>query len=313
MPARVETPRLCFVLAPAFHGATILSLLLNNSSEISALGDTNPSREIEQRCSCGEPVLACEFWGTIAARAGADRFAELSLLLPTLPSSLQRRHVELRLRRLRGGSAAEFVSRAVGRAIDEAARAQWRFGRDPGGWLDTWHRFYASVAELQGTSLVVDGEKNVLKAALLSRATRPDPSVAAVHLVRDPRGYVNSWRRHYGAKDLCGLARFWARSHRRAEQLASLPRYCRVRYEDLASSPNEEISSLFRVLGVKVEQVVGPPRRAEKHHLIGNIMLSDFAGQVALDERWRTDLSQSEQRDVLRSAGDLAAAYGYLE
>jgi hypothetical protein len=33
---------------------------------------------------------------------------------------------------------------------------------------------------------------------------------------------------------------------------------------------------------------------------------------VRLDERWRTELSDAEQRTVLGYAGDLAARFGYV-
>ena len=34
--------RVAFVVCPSFHGATLLALLLNNHSQISALGDMLP-------------------------------------------------------------------------------------------------------------------------------------------------------------------------------------------------------------------------------------------------------------------------------
>ena len=153
----------------------------------------------------------------------------------------------------------------------------------------------------------------MLKAALIANARQFNSDVSIVHLVRDPRGFVNSWRRHYGLDDVRSLAKFWRKSHQRAERLSALPRYRRVRYEDLAAAPDEEVRLLLSTLGVRHESLVGPPKSPEKHHLIGNIMLTEFQGRIVLDKRWRVDMNPEEQRNVLREAGQLAVNYGYVE
>ena len=41
-----------FVLSPSYHGATLLSKLLNAHPEVTALGDTYPSNQFDQICGC---------------------------------------------------------------------------------------------------------------------------------------------------------------------------------------------------------------------------------------------------------------------
>src|SRR5918911_1327506 len=57
--------RVAFVVCPPFHGATLLALLLNNHSQISALGDMLPLRDRNQLCACGQPSRKCDFWSTV--------------------------------------------------------------------------------------------------------------------------------------------------------------------------------------------------------------------------------------------------------
>jgi len=72
------------------------------------------------------------------------------------------------------------------------------------------------------------------------------------------------------------------------------------------------MNALFDFFGVDSAAVCHPPRDARKNHIIGNRMLRTFDGQLRLDARWRTELGPDEQADVLRGAGRVAAAYGYV-
>lgn len=309
----VERPTLCFVVTYAFHGATLLSLLLNNHSRISALGDTNPSREFDQGCPCGEHVSTCPFWQTVAGRTRADRFARLDTMLPLLPWPLENNRLEGRAVPLsRLPALNRILGRAAARAFDVALPVLWRSGHRPvESYVDVWRSFYATVRELHGTTLVVDGMKSSRKAALLARELGGEFDVRVIHLVRDPRGFVNSWWRHHGrSDDARTLAWRWTDVHSRNEQLASVAPYRLVRYSDLAADPEGVIGSLLEFLGVPGERVVDSPRYAHKHHLIGNNMLVSFDGVVNPDERWRAELTSEEQQTILRVAGTSAERYG---
>lgn len=74
-----------FVLCPGFQGATLISLILNNHSQLFALGDTNPTRRYDQRCACGERVSLCNFWQGLRRHADTDRFKSYENMLPIYP------------------------------------------------------------------------------------------------------------------------------------------------------------------------------------------------------------------------------------
>jgi Sulfotransferase family len=306
--------RVAFVVCPSFHGATLLALLLNNHSRVSALGDTLPHRGAGHICACGELVDECSFWQTVSAGLDASRFANLPRLLPILPWPLGRRLVEGSVVHLSGSSRVNRAAgRVAGKLVDVGAPAVWRVRPTlVSDFTAVCRSFYRFVLDMHGTSLFVDGKKNSRRAALLARELQPTADVRIVHLVRDPRGFASSYRAHVGAS-LRESAWLWSELHRRMESLRELAPYSRLRYEDLCSDPDTELRRLFDFLRLAPEPVVTPPKYPEKHHLTGNNMLRRFDGRIELDTRWQAELNLSEQRTVLDCAGEFAKRMGYEE
>jgi Sulfotransferase family len=306
-----QPDRLGFVVCPSYHGATLLALLLNNHSRLSTLGDTVPTRTYDQICACGKKVSECEFWQMVARELEADRFAHLSSLIPILPWPLERHSLEGAGMRI---TTSAPVDRAVGRlataSADAVLPAVWRLhGRSLDEYVALYNRFYGLIARLHGTSTFVDGSKSWRKVALL--APRLGREARVLHLVRDPRGFLASWRRNLGDDDPRAVVWQWVDLHLPMSRLARVVPYRVLRYEDLCADPQGEMAKVFEFLGVEPESVVGPPKFPEKHHLMGNAMLFAFDGEVRLDERWRDELSQAEQAEALRHAGALAERFGY--
>lgn len=304
-------PRSAFVICPSYHGATLLSLLLNNHSQLSALGDTNPIRAYNSVCACGHNFSTCSFWRTVEARLELGRFSHLDTLLPVLPPYPW----PLSAHRPLEGRADDALIRVAGRSLtqlyDALLRISWhRRSREVAEYLRMWERFYSLVAELNETSVVVDGSKTVRKIGLVARQVGAS-NIRVVHLIRDPRAFIGSWRRYHGDVDVRSLSWIWADCHRYIEARCARVPYLRVRYEDLARRPEQELEMIFEFLEVGSEPVVGPPRFPEKHHVVGNVNALRFDGSVKVDERWRAELTPIEQADVLRYAGEIASKYDY--
>lgn len=304
--------RIVFVVCPSYHGATLLALLLNNHSQVTALGDTLPHRGAEHVCACGELVDQCSFWEAVSRGLDTSRFAGSPLLLPILPWPLTRRQLEgSALNLSRSGRINRAAGRVAGRVVDWGAPAAWRLRPEVvEHFAELYRSFYRLVLDAHGTSLFVDGSKSWRRTAVLTRALQPEADIKVVHLVRDPRGFALSSRSHSGAP-LQESGWLWADLHRRLESLRGLAPYCSMRYEDLCSDPAAELRRLFDFLQVAPEPVVTAPKYPQKHHLIGNNMLRSFDGEVKLDTRWRTELTGTEQRTVLHSAGEFARRMGY--
>jgi hypothetical protein len=302
-----------FVVCPSYHGATLLALLLNNHSQVTALGDTLPHRGANHICACGELVDECTFWQTVSAGLDTSRFAGLPLLLPTLPWPLTRHQMEGSAISLSGN--AHFnraVGRVAGKVVDVGAPVVWRLRREMvEHFVRLYRSFYRFVLDAHGTSLFVDGSKSGRRAAVLTRALEPKAEVKIVHLVRDPRGFALSRRSHDGAP-LRESGWLWSDLHGRMESLRALAPYFLLRYEDLCSDPETQLLRLFDFLQIVPEPVLTSPKYPQKHHLIGNNMLRSFDGQVKLDTRWQAELTAAEQRTVLQCAGDFARRMGYM-
>jgi hypothetical protein len=308
-------PRIVFLLSPPYGGATLLDVLLNNHSQVSAPGECAfPPRSVDIVCACGARVSACDFWQAVTARLDPARGASLQQLLPALPWPLARWQFEWgRVALSRNARVNRGVGRVAGQFADAAAPAAWAVrSRSVEAFVARYVALYRVISEMQGTSVFVDGFKTSRRAALLARALRPTHEVSILHLTRDPRGFAASRRRHDSADaDVRESAWLWGHIHRRIESLRNVAPYRLLRYEDLASRAEATTADLFRYLGLEPEQVVTAPRYPAKHHIVGNAMVRRFAGNVSLDTRWQCELTRAEQRAVLAAAGPFAAAMGY--
>lgn len=314
MPTHDDPLHVSFIVSPSYHGSTLLALLLRNHSQISSLGDTNLKRGSRTRCTCGKRVSECEFWQTIAAQLETARFAGIPTMLPILPAPLTRHKLAgYPTRVFRNARADRMLGRAAATCADRIIEPLWKLRpRQLREFVDLYRSLYTLTLELQGTSIFVDGSKNWRTARLLARELGPSARVNIIHLVRDPRGFALSQRTRGASRNLTTASWLWADLHRRIETLQHVAPYRVLRYEDLCAQPDVELRQLFEWLGVAPESGVAQTLDPAKNHLIGNPMRKRFDGTVQLDERWRTELSDAEQRTVLRHAGELAARFGYV-
>jgi hypothetical protein len=312
----IHPVRVAFFVSPPYQGATLLALLLNNHSLISALGECSfPSRSFGIACACGEFVNDCDFWQSVRLRMDPTGSLSFSTLLPVLPWPLKRWQFEWSRIRL---TPRPWLNRALGRSAarvaDVAAPAAWRLHPQlVDNFVESNRSLYALVLEQHGTSVFVDGHKSWRKAALLARELIPSDDVRIIHLVRDPRGFAVSQRRHGQAKRLVESAWVWKDLHRHMRSLSTLAPYHLMRYEDLALRPEAEMQKVFAFLGLEGESVVGAPKILAKHHIVGHDMVRGFDGEIRHDGRWRVELSPKEQQVVLAAAGPFATQLGYAD
>lgn len=295
-PMRPSAP-LFFVLCPSFHGATVLSLLLNNHADVVALGDTNPPKG-ESTCACGHLVGDCPFWKKVSHDCRAERFAQCGTLLPTLPQIIRHQKGNQILNALLA-SIAIGTTPAVWHTVSGAAKE----------YTEVWEVFRRLAATASGARLIVDGQKSVSKFLVNRSLGGYDPHI--IHLTRDPRGYAVSARRHRG-RSLSEAASEWKRFHRRISWVShSIPShaYLRIRYEDLATHPNETLRRIFSFM--KLSGEAGPYQDQAVRHVIGNQLLSNFRGDVTYDSSWLASLSSSEQASVRRQTQPLFSRFGY--
>lgn len=298
--ALVAGMKIVFVVCPSYHGATLLSLLLNNHPEILALGDTIPTRKYDQVCACQQAVSACDFWQSAFRAARAERFESEPGFLPAIP----------RLAASERANAAANLVLALASRLEPLRRRSIRLA-PVAAYLDAYEAFRKTTLDLAGARIFVDGQKHWLTPIVCAALTSHEVSV--LHLTRDPRGFAYSMVRRDRTNGV-EAARNWRNSHRLiglAGLLLGRHRYRRIRYEDLAATPHAVMSEIFAFIGVEDRDVVRTPDDSAKRHTMGNRMLKEFDGRVQLDTRWQETFSAEELDGIERAAAPLMKRFGY--
>jgi hypothetical protein len=177
------------------------------------------------------------------------------------------------------------------------AAAAERLGRTDAGWL---------------------GDKNPHYALLTSRIAACFPAARFVHIVRDPRDNICSYRTvPFDVGNVGALAYRWRRYNEEilATARAFPDRFLRLRYEDLIADPRRELGRICAFLDLAFEDAMLAFHEADTEGFYGE-RSRWFANlkkplDAARAERWRTDLPEASVRLADAICGPLAAELGY--
>lgn len=292
-------------------GSTLLERMLGQIDGAVSVGET---RDVFQRgwvenrlCGCGARFRECAFWLDVGDEAfggwdaaNAERLAALRYrverpwLLPVL---------------------------VVPRLWPSYARRQARY-------LDALERLFQAIASVSGASVVIDSSKIPTYALLLRRIRGFKLSV--VHLVRDSRGVIYSWRKEVRRLDaesapdtmlrygtVAGSIRYLVYNWlTRLLSLFGLP-YHRVRYETLIKQPATTIRDIARRTHLDADPlrfVDGDTATLAATHTVDGNPMRLVAGPVHLriDDAWRNRLNRKDTMVVTLLTLPLLRAYGYL-
>ena len=165
----------------------------------------------------------------------------------------------------------------------------------------------------------VVGEKTPNHVLYLRRLEQVFPDARFVHIVRDPRAVVASWRHvPWSTGSVAGDTRVWRRYVAAARRQP--PRHAplhQLRYEDLVAEPERVVAGLVARLGLARHPTgVGADAPSERAGLVDVAREpwktgSDGPVRAEAADRWRSALSAAEVLTVERSAWRLMRAYGY--
>lgn len=295
-------------------GSTLLERLLAELPGVRACGEVvhlwHRGITENERCGCGRDFGSCDFWSQVGAVAfgGWDKV------------SLDR------LARLRESvDRTRYVPLLAGPVLPAAMR------RDLAEYTSYYLRVYQAVAQVSGCSTVVDSSKHASLAFCLSRCGELDLRV--IHLVRDSRAVAFSWTTRVARPEAsaesymttyrpAAAAAHWNAQNGALHLLArSGTPVLRVRYEDLAESPEATLSELARFAGLP-SPGLGPAfsgagdthsvMLGTAHTVSGNPMrFSAGPTTIRRDERWRTAMPESQRRAVTALTLPLLVRYGY--
>jgi len=297
----IQKTRVLFIGGEGRSGSTVLERLLAVHPRTAAVGEAKYlfDRGVGQRelCGCGQPVPECPLWSEVGkqlvggweSRKGRElvRFFAKVNKPSRLPVTVMGRGAMVR------------------RARDVLAD------------------LYPLIAELTGSSVIIDSSKHPSWAHLLTGTETVDLRV--VHLVRHPSGVVQSWSRPLErpqaasgtgeqmmpAHSSVEVVIRWNTFNRLFERLArrSVPTIL-VRYEDYVEALEDTVRACLGLVGLAYDSM--PLAMTSGHGIAGNP--SRFARddtQISVDDRWVTELGGAKHALVSAATRRRRRTYGY--
>ncbi|HEY7524038.1 MAG TPA: sulfotransferase [Candidatus Limnocylindrales bacterium] len=283
-----------YIASTAYSGSTLLATLLAAHPAVATVGGVSSTRRQGHmatfQCSCGRLIGECPFWLKVAhgmRQRGYDDF-RLDDFGVGFDSE--------------AGRAGRLLVGSLGfgplENLRDAVAGAWPAHRQRMRAIARRSEAIANlVLELTGATVFVDTSKERMRARYLLREL--DVDLRVIHLVRDPRGVVDSvLRRDRADGDAAAAARRWARTHGailRALDHLPYDRRLLVRYEDLCANPRAELDRIDRFLGLD-PTLVGKPTVPGPggQHILGNKRRLAGIGEIRLDERWRLNLDGAQ-------------------
>lgn len=301
-------PKILYVLGAPRTGSTILSRTLGAVEGFAHCGDLNhiwtsavPRNTL---CTCMRTFAECPFWSDALSRSGYD---------PALVASQSVRETLHLWGFVRG------APRLLHHTLSRRNRAPMQ------AFLVHVANLYRTLGDMTGSRVLVDSSKHAIYSWIL--ATIADLDVYALHLVRDPRAVVHSWKRPrldpgtgvelHEPRTLHG-AISWLDPNLGAEVLwrATRKPYMLLRYEDFVRVPEASLEQVFRFIGERPEALPFSAANVvelDPGHLVAGSPSRFDHGRVEIrpDDRWKGQLSRRDKMLVVGLTWPLMLRYRY--
>lgn len=290
-------------------GSTLLAFLLATHPELTSIGElpVMVDSRLGKKCSCGELMSECGFWTGIERRLREQDKAYL----------YNRQVRELPLNNLRW----RLFSYALPPGLEQARELLRPLAvpnREPElARVDLAVDVARAACAEGGTSIFVDSSKNhyFLRTLARHRDRYPDIDLKVLHTVRDPRGVAASSTRSNPGMTAARVAKVWNRFNRAVERIER--NYLKpgelhlLNYSALCSDPEGELNKVADFLGIERRFQTRQIDNRD-YHIRGNNIRYSPIDSVREDLRWASELSESDQRDVVRRARSRMLRYGML-
>ncbi|HAC66283.1 MAG TPA: hypothetical protein DCF68_22795 [Cyanothece sp. UBA12306] len=321
MSINLPKAKIYYVLCPSFHGATLLSVVLNNHSQITSLGDTFPTREFDQICTCRKKVSQCDFWQQLYNETSLNKFSQEDIWFPYLPQLIQQdgrstRSVNIFLNILMLG-----LTIPLGRIV-------WKLASKPcQEYYEVYLDFVNFIANRNQSFVFVDGSKTLFKPFFIQSYSNNEIPAKIIHITRNPLSYAYSFYKNYQKKSEINIEKYrnkiledaakkWLFQHQRILKLKKLflkeSSYLRISYDDFCDAPQANIVSILDFLELKHEDLLQSVIFPEKHHLMGNISIFDFDGKIKPPSTWSSKLSNDEVKRIYTITKPLLTEFNYI-
>ncbi|MBW1999944.1 MAG: sulfotransferase [Deltaproteobacteria bacterium] len=308
MESHKASAEVIYIMGSGHSGSTVLDIVLGNHPDIVSVGELSnfitKRKTDSEYCACGEPANRCQFWSNIywewTDRVKRGEVEEYLSLQNTFEHFKHWFHLQRTKR-------DDFQSPRF-QAYAEGARA-----------------LFEAISVVSGKNIIVDSSKNPVRALALSMV--PGIDLRLVHLVRDGRGIVWSFRKKRGkeknirAKLVYSspwLASFeWVLNNAASGFLLTeaYSQGIRIRYEDLVEQPGKVLTDMGRALEIGLEPVIDALLSGKEmrigHNIAGNRVRMTGSIRLKPDCEWKERLPRYDQRVFWLLAGSLAKKYGY--
>ncbi|MBA2455630.1 MAG: sulfotransferase [Nocardioidaceae bacterium] len=307
-----DTPlKVLSVVGAGRSGTTVLASILGEVEGFASAGELRWLWErgvLQQRpCGCGKPPERCPVWSSVIARvmASSERW--------TVPEIVAAQHDVAHLRSLPRLLRASSDTQTQWPALDLV--------------LTVTGRTVEAFAEGTNARVIVDTSKRPQDAAVSAMLEGVDHYV--LHVVRDPRAVVHSWRRRktfaaeggtrtMGTRRLPSTVRAWTTNSIGSELLrrrVPASHWHHMRYEDFSRHPRSSVESIVAFLG---EQGRTPFENEDTvalqpNHIVSGNPTRFTTGSVKIraDEEWRQAMPRRDQLLVQLATKPLMMRYGY--
>jgi hypothetical protein len=296
--------RIFMVTGAQRTGSTLLATALGMVPGAAVVGELRllwPSLQEGRPCACLRPAAECPVWAEVVERV---------LRSPGVDGATVSDLARLNATSLRQRDLPKFLAGRVHAELQPLASATTAL--------------YAALSAVHGVETLIDSSKSPAFYAFVRVLAKRSSNLSldGLHLVRDPRGVVDSWSADKVWKREGWSEELRAKPTKRAVQEwlamnagAHLARVTpRVRFEDFTRHPQQVLSGLIAQAGLPAPPPDTFPVRdgavwvAENHAIGGNVDRFD-TGPVPLrtEEGWRRRLDPTIQRRL----APLARVYGY--
>lgn len=295
-------PTMIYIMSPSYSGSTLLTFLMANHPEISTIGElkaTSLGDISSYTCSCGSPLLECEFWSNLQSGLKAEGIEFRPDDFGTNFSSENGFTHKLLSARVRGGlkEKLRMCLLKYGPAASEYRHIMRR------------NKVIADkICELQGGRVFMDGSKNCNRLLYFVDSGLWD--VKVVNLVRDERGQLCSLMR----REKTSMGQTIQRLIQvREEQKLTLSvigkeNYINIDYSKLCSDTLATLNKIYDFIGIASVEDANLDKN--RHHILGNSMRLSNVNEIRVDDRWKQDLTEQDLQAYAPFAGKINSILG---